>query len=89
MCIRDRLENCATKILLRQDEAAINTVGEAFALSEAEKDAVLSFGQGQGLLIAENVHVPVDFLATKKEYVLFTTKPEDLAETTAPRSLQA
>jgi len=54
-------------------------VGEAFALSEAEKDAVLSFGQGQGLLIAENVHVPVEFLATKEEHMRFTTKPSEIA----------
>ena len=74
---RALLENCATKILLRQDEAAAGVVGEAFALSEAEKDAVLSFSQGQGLLIAENVHVPVNFLATKEENVIFTTKPTE------------
>ena len=75
---RALLENCATKILLRQDEAAAGVVGEAFALSEAEKDAVLSFGQGQGLLIAENVHVPVNFLATKEENAIFTTKPSEI-----------
>jgi len=76
---RALLENCATKVLLRQDEAAVGVVGEAFALSEAEKDAVLSFQQGQGLLIAENVHVPVNFLATKEENAIFTTKPSEIA----------
>ena len=75
---RALLENCATKILLRQDEAAVGAVGEAFALSEAEKDAVLSFREGQGLLIAENVHVPVDFIATREEHVIFTTKPSEM-----------
>ena len=75
---RALLENCATKVLLRQDESAVRTVGEAFALSESEIDAVLSFGQGQGLLIAENIHVPVDFLATKEEHILFTTKPSEI-----------
>jgi len=75
---RALLENCATKVLLRQDESAVRTVGEAFALSESEKDAVLSFGQGQGLLIAENIHVPVDFLATKEEHMIFTTKPSEM-----------
>jgi hypothetical protein len=73
------LENCATKILLRQDESAVGVVGEAFALSEAEKDAVLSFQPGQGLLIAENIHVPVDFLATKEEHTIFSTKPTEVA----------
>jgi len=75
---RALLENCATKILLRQDESSVGTVGEAFALSEAEKDAVLSFQIGQGLLIAENIHVPVNFLATKEEHTIFTTKPTEV-----------
>ena len=51
---------------------------EAFALSESEKDAILSFREGQGLLIAENIHVPVDFLATREEHVIFTTKPSEM-----------
>ena len=76
---RALLENCASKILLRQDESAVGTVGEAFALSEAEKDAVLSFQQGEGLLIAENVHIPVQFIASRDEYTLFTTKPGEVA----------
>jgi len=80
---RALLENCATKVLLRQDESAVGTVGEAFALSEAEKDAVLSFQEGEGLLIAENVHVPVDFIATREEHVIFTTKPSEMILTEA------
>ena len=75
---RALLENCATKILLRQDESAAGTLMEAFALSEAEIDAVLSFQTGQGLLIAENIHVPVDFTATDEEHKIFTTKPSEL-----------
>lgn len=74
---RALVENCATKVLLRQDEAAIGLVGETFGLSEAEKGAVLEFQPGQGILIAENVHIPVGFLATKDEYALFTTKPTE------------
>ena len=41
------LANCASKILLRQDECAVGVVGAAFALSEIEQDAVLSSQPGQ------------------------------------------
>lgn len=73
------LENYATKILLRQDEAAVGVVGEAFALSEVEKDAVLSFQIEQGLLIAENIHVTVNFLANEGGECNIPTKPAEAA----------
>ncbi len=68
-------ENCATKILLRQDESAIKQVGEAFRLSSYEMDAITEFEPGQAILIAEDVHIPVRFVATRDEYALFTTRP--------------
>ena len=70
-------ENCATKILMRQDESAVKLVAEAFGLSSYEMDAVLEFEAGQAILIAENIHIPVRFMATKDEYALFTTKPTE------------
>ena len=70
-------ENCATKILMRQDESAVRLVGEAFGLSSYEMDAVLDFEPGQALLIAENIHIPIKFMATRDEYPLFTTKPAE------------
>jgi len=73
------VENCASKVLLRQDEAAVSLVGETFGLSDVEKEAVLEFQPGQGILIAENVHIPVDFTATREEYALFTTKPTEIS----------
>ncbi len=76
---RTIIENSATKILLKQDESSANTVAETFGLSEAERDQIVEFSLGQGILIAENVHVPIQFLASKAEYALFTTKPSDLA----------
>jgi len=70
-------ENCATKILMRQDESAVRLVAEAFGLSSYETDAVLDFEPGQALLIAESIHIPIKFLATRNEYPLFTTKPTE------------
>lgn len=74
---RTIIENSATKILLKQDESSANTVAETFGLSEMERDQIVDLRPGQGILIAENVHVPIQFLASKEEYALFTTKPSD------------
>jgi hypothetical protein len=71
------IENCATKVLMRQDEAAIKLVSDVFRLSPAEADAILDFKPGQAVLIAEDVHVPVNFYATPEEHALFTTKPAE------------
>lgn len=70
-------ENCATKILMRQDESAVRLVAEAFGLSSYEMDAVLDFEPGQALLIAENIHIPIKFIARRDEYPLFTTRPAE------------
>jgi len=70
-------ENCATKVLMRQDEAAVRLVAEAFGLSSYEVDAVLDFEPGTALLLAENIHIPIRFMATRDEYPLFTTKPSE------------
>jgi len=77
---RALIENCASKVLLRQDEAAIKLAVEITDLSTSEKEALLEFAPGQGILLAENVHIPVNFLATKDEYKIFTTKPGEREE---------
>jgi len=77
---RTILENSATKILMRQDEANRRIVGEAFGLSEQEMDTVVDLPQGEGILITETTHAHVQFMASsQEEYQLFTTKPSELA----------
>ena len=71
------IENCATKALLRQDESAIRLAGETIGLSPAEMETLLELGPGQGLIVTDDIHVPVDFVATKDEYAVFTTKPTE------------
>jgi hypothetical protein len=71
------IENCATKILLRQDESAVRLVAEAVGLSPAETEALLGFQPGQGILVTEDTHVMVNFHASSDEYALFTTKPTE------------
>jgi len=76
---RTILENSATKILMKQDDANRRIVGEAFGLSEQEMDMVVDLPQGEGILITETTHAHVQFMASsQEEYQLFTTKPTDL-----------
>ncbi|MDR0373099.1 MAG: ATP-binding protein [Nitrososphaerota archaeon] len=71
------IENCATKIMLRQDESAIKMTGQTLGLSTTEMETLLELNQGQGLLTAGDIHLPIDFLATNEEYAIFTTKPTE------------
>ncbi|MDR1993171.1 MAG: ATP-binding protein [Nitrososphaerota archaeon] len=71
------IENCATKIMLRQDESAIRMAGQTIGLSTAEMETLLELNQGQGLIVAGDIHLPIDFLATNEEYNVFTTKPTE------------
>ncbi|MDR1992842.1 MAG: DUF87 domain-containing protein [Nitrososphaerota archaeon] len=71
------IENCATKVLLRQDESAIRLAAKTLGLCGAEMEALLELEQGQGLITAGDIHLPLDFLATQEEYEVFTTKPSE------------
>jgi len=71
------IENCATKIMLRQDESAIKLAGQTLGLSLTEMETLLELEQGQGLLTAGDIHLPIDFIATQNEYTTFTTKPTE------------
>ena len=71
------IENCATKVMLRQDESAIKQAGQTIGLSNNEMETLLELNQGQGLIVAGDIHLPVDFLATQEEYNIFTTKPTE------------
>ena len=76
------IENCATKVLLRQDESAIRMAGQMIGLSVTEMETLLELNQGQGLITAGDIHLPVDFLATNEEYNIFTTKPTERTNNT-------
>ncbi|MCL2477849.1 ATP-binding protein [Candidatus Bathycorpusculum sp.] len=71
------IENCATKVMLRQDESAIKQAGQTIGLSNNEMETLLELNQGQGLIVAGDIHLPIDFLATQQEYNIFTTKPTE------------
>jgi type IV secretory pathway VirB4 component len=76
------IENCATKVMLRQDESAIRLAGQTIGLSATEMENLLELEQGQGLLLSGDIHLPIDFVATQKEYAAFTTKPAERSQPT-------
>jgi type IV secretory pathway VirB4 component len=75
---RAMIESCATKIVLKQDTAALSTLKEAFNLSEVEERFVTGAEIGQGLLLTQEGHVPFSNYLSQIEQNLFTTRPKDV-----------
>lgn len=65
------------RILLKQDSTTIKNVVEQFGLSEYEESLLLSFGQGDALIIADQNHVAVRIEASATEHPLITTDPTE------------
>jgi hypothetical protein len=75
--------NSSTQVLLRQAPQALAAVSAAFRLSEGEKAAIASAGQGIGLLAAGSSRVSFQAIASQSEYQLCTSSPADRYEDTA------
>ncbi|RJL31893.1 VirB4 family type IV secretion system protein [Bailinhaonella thermotolerans] len=71
--------NAATQILLRQAPQAIDTVADAFRLSEGERQFLLSAERGKGLLTAGTARVAFDVIASPAEHRVATSSPAELA----------
>ncbi|MFB6100281.1 MAG: VirB4 family type IV secretion system protein [Candidatus Nanohalobium sp.] len=61
------LSNTANKILLGQDRAAADQVAERLSLNQKEKEMIRSSGIGEGLLLKEDQHIPLEVHGTEKE----------------------
>ncbi|MFC5830626.1 VirB4 family type IV secretion system protein [Nonomuraea insulae] len=74
--------NSTTQVLLRQAPQAIETVAEAFRLSDGERQLLLSADRGFGLLAADSGAARVAFqvLASEQEHRLVTSSPQEIAE---------
>jgi len=72
---REMVESCASKIVLRQDEAATATLKEAFRLSEMEEKFIVNAGIGQGILVTPEGRLPFYNMLSDEEKRLFTTHP--------------
>ncbi|GAA0406044.1 hypothetical protein Acor_40980 [Acrocarpospora corrugata] len=73
--------NAASQILLRQAPQAIHTIGDAFDLTEGERQFLLTAERGQALLIAGPAsRAAFHVIASPRETSLITTDPAELAE---------
>ena len=70
--------NAAMKILLKQSTAAIDLIGEVFALTKGEKQVLLGSEIGQGIFFAGSRHVAIEIIGFPTEHRLVTTNPRDM-----------
>lgn len=80
------VQNSSIQILLKQSAAAIDKVAEVFYLSEGEKHLLLSADVGEGLFFAGPAHVSVRIIASPDEHQVITTRPQDIAARTIPKT---
>jgi energy-coupling factor transporter ATP-binding protein EcfA2 len=74
------VDNCATRILLRQDHReAAETLKEKFALSEDETEFIVGASPGDGLLLANEGRVPFHNSLGSAEKAVFTTAPKEVS----------
>ncbi len=78
------IANAATQILLRQAPQAIDDIVSTFALSEGERQFLLSADTGQGLLSTGTHRVALQAIASNSEHELITTDPAELAALSTP-----
>ncbi|MFI7114158.1 VirB4 family type IV secretion system protein [Nonomuraea sp. NPDC050227] len=73
--------NAANQILLRQAPQAIGTVGDAFDLTDGERQFLLTAERGEALLVAGPAsRAAFHVIASAREVQLITTDPAHLAE---------
>jgi len=75
---RPIITNSSIQLLLKQAPATIDIVAKAFALTEAEKNMLLSAEVGSGLFFAGKRHVAIQIIASYFEDQLITTDPQQL-----------
>lgn len=66
------------RILMRQDTTTIKNITSQFKLSEYEQNFLLTCDKGEALLLADQIHVAVKIIASKREHPLITTNPQEL-----------
>lgn len=69
------------RILMKQDTTTIKKVTSEFNLSEYERHFLLTCDRGEALIIADQYHVAVKVVASKKEHPLLTTDPREVYQT--------
>lgn len=77
---RPIVTNSSTQLLLKQATATIDIIGKAFALTEPEKNLLLSAEVGTGLFFAGKKHVAIQIISSYFESQIITTNPAELLE---------
>ena len=72
--------NSSIQILLKQSPAAIETVADAFYLTDQEKFLLLESNVGEGIFFAGTKHVAIKVVASYSEDQIITTDPRQLLE---------
>jgi type IV secretory pathway VirB4 component len=75
----DVLANAGTKLILGHRAERVDAAVAAFQLSEADRQALLAAGKGEGLFIARGDRRYVKVLASAEEHRLVTTRPDEVA----------
>ncbi|HBP00804.1 MAG TPA: conjugal transfer protein TraC, partial [Candidatus Moranbacteria bacterium] len=72
--------NSSLQLLLRQSPAAIDSISEAFYLTDQEKFLLLESNVGEGILFAGAKHVAIKVIASYTEDQIITSDPKQLME---------
>lgn len=71
--------NCATVVLMKQEAASLDLIGDMFHLSGQQKHHISICGKGDGLLINNRNRIFVHFEASEEELRMASTDPAELA----------
>lgn len=74
------LSNATIKLLLAQDQSAINPLGEVFNLSEGEKSFLVNAPQGQGLLMIGQERGAIEVEVSEWEYLVCESTPVEAVD---------
>ncbi len=72
------ITNAALQILLKQSPTAVDNLQKLFYLTDGEKYLLLNSDVGQGLFFVGNRHAAIQIVASPREEVIITTKPEEV-----------
>lgn len=83
------INNCKTKIILNMEDEEAGRVQNILHLSETEVMNITHFQRGNGLILANNNNITVEFKASALEKELITTDRQELLEILARQKQQA
>ena len=72
------ITNASIQMLMKQAPASIDSLSQAFVLSDTEKSILTSLAVGEGLLFAGEKHLAIKVVASYIEDQIITTNPEQL-----------